>query len=88
MDTREARMMGRHVIEFEWWIFAFAFTVYPLRDITTPRWLGLLLCKFGKHSLWINKFDFRNPEYKCLKCGLIFSNSRRSVRCDGGVPGA
>lgn len=69
MDYRERKLYGAHGFYWSWWIFAISFSCLQLRDITTPRWLGLLLCKFNKHAWWLTvPLATPRPMYECKKC--------------------
>jgi hypothetical protein len=74
MNKRERLLSGEHGVDISWWIFSLSFSVSSLRNIRKPIWFANLLCKFGKHDWWINGNDFRNPIYKCLKCGVKIKN--------------
>ena len=67
MNARDRLLCGLHGFSLEWWIFSIEFTVKQSRDIISPRWLGLLLCKLNKHQ-W---FTRENLAYKCMKCGKV-----------------
>lgn len=71
MNSRERHLTGSHGFDWHWWIFDLSFSVTQLRDINNPKWLGLLLCKFGKHGWWLCSDTWSKPDYKCAKCGKI-----------------
>jgi len=75
MDRRERMLFGQHGFDWEFkiWIFtiSLSFAVERLRSIDRPKWLGLWLCKRGKHDWFLSKWRLPNPEYTCQKCGKI-----------------
>lgn len=80
MDSRERNIMGWHGFDLEWWIFSMSFSIAQLREIKNPRWLGLLLCKMGKHSYWPKQFEdnsIRILSWKCSKCKNMIYSQRR-----------
>jgi hypothetical protein len=74
MDHRERLLSGSH--GFDWHIGIVEGSVsWPrLRDITKPRWFGLLMCRFGKHAWWL--IGMKPNLYRCLKCGRFSSANK------------
>jgi len=77
MDNRERLLTGWHGFDWNWWIFSISFSISSLGEINNPKWLGLLLCKFKKHSYFASVWnpDGRIYKWQCTKCNNLITKT-------------